>query len=150
MEKTMIRRSAFASIFAATLFLSVPATADHMPTATVYKHPQCGCCTGYADHLEAAGYHVKVKSTEDIDQVKRLLGVHPELESCHSTVIGNYVIEGHVPLEDLDRFLKEKPKVRGISLPGMPTGTPGMPGPRDEKLVIYTLEEQPKVWAVSE
>jgi len=145
----MFNRLALICTFAATLFLSAPATADHMPTATVYKHPQCGCCTGYADHLKAAGYHVILKSTEDIDQVKRMLGVAPELESCHSTVIGKYVIEGHVPLNDLERFLKEKPKVRGISLPGMPTGTPGMPGPRDEKLVIYTLEDNPKVWAVS-
>jgi len=147
----MYRRLALSgSLIALLLFAAVPAKADHMPSATIYKHPQCGCCSGYADHLKAAGYHVKVKNTEDIDQVKQLLGVGPELESCHSTVIGNYVIEGHVPLETVDRFLKKKPQLRGIALPGMPTGTPGMPGPRDEKLVIYTIEDQPKVWSVSE
>ena len=145
----MIRSFALVGAFILPLLTMSQVKAEHMPEATVYKHPQCGCCTGYADHLKAAGYHVTVKSTEEIDQVKRLLGVQPELESCHTTVIGKYIIEGHVPLDDLERFLEEKPKVRGISLPGMPTGTPGMPGPRDEKLVIYTLEDTPKVWSVS-
>lgn len=146
----MFLRLALSGSLALLLFAATPAAADQRPSATIYKHPQCGCCTGYADHLEAAGYHVKVKNTEDIDQVKQLLGVAPELESCHSTVIGNYVVEGHVPLETVDRLLKEKPQLRGIALPGMPNGTPGMPGPRDEKLVIYTIEDQPKVWSVSE
>ncbi|MBF0270954.1 MAG: hypothetical protein HQL98_02605 [Magnetococcales bacterium] len=117
--------------------------------ATVYKSPLCGCCTGYVEFLQSQGYTVTIENIADMDPVKRSLGVPKELESCHTTRIGGYVVEGHVPLKTLQRLLQEKPAIPGIALPGMPTGVPGMPGPK-EKLTIQTLENPPKVYAVEE
>lgn len=117
--------------------------------ATVYKSPLCGCCTGYVEFLKSQGYEVAVENLADVEPVKRAMGVPAGMDSCHTTRIGGYVVEGHVPLNVLERLLREKPAIPGIALPGMPTGVPGMPGPK-ERLVIYTLENPPKVYAVEE
>ncbi|MEO5334509.1 MAG: DUF411 domain-containing protein [Magnetococcus sp. YQC-5] len=117
--------------------------------ATVYKSPYCGCCAGYVDFLKEQGFQVEVESVMDMDPIKRSLGVAKEMDSCHTTKIGGYVVEGHVPLNVLQRLLTEKPNIPGIALPGMPTGVPGMPGAQ-EKWTIYTLENPPKVYAVQE
>ncbi|MBF0190872.1 MAG: CopG family transcriptional regulator [Magnetococcales bacterium] len=125
------------------------AQAEEPLRATLYKSPQCGCCTGYAEFLKSQGYAVETENVADMDPLKRSLGVPKELESCHTTRIGGYVVEGHVPLKTLQRLLQEKPAIPGIALAGMPSGVPGMPGPK-EKLTIHTLENPPKVYAIEE
>lgn len=117
--------------------------------ATVYKSPYCGCCKSYVEFLQGEGVDVQVEAVMDMDPIKRSLGVGKDMESCHTSKIGGYVVEGHVPLDVLQRLLKEKPQIPGIALPGMPTGVPGMPGEK-EKWTIYTLETPPKVYAVQE
>ena len=97
-----------------------------LPTMTVYKSAQCGCCTAWVDHAQASGFTVRVVNTEDLGAVKREMGIPPRLASCHTVVVGSYVVEGHVPAADIKRLLTQKPRVRGLAVPGMPIGSPGM------------------------
>lgn len=132
---------------AAALALSSAAGAADR-SAVIYKHPQCGCCTGHADYLRDNGYAVRVVETENIDQVKRMAGIPEALASCHTTMIDGYVVEGHVPVGAIDRLLAQKPPVKGISLPGMPLGSPGMDGAKEGPFTVYTIEASPRVFAV--
>ncbi|NEZ03807.1 DUF411 domain-containing protein [Wenzhouxiangella sp. XN201] len=93
---------------------------------TVYHDPQCGCCGKWVEHMQANGFKVEEVPTTDMGRVKREHGVPHELPSCHTAVVGDYVIEGHVPAEDVLRLLSEQPDARGLSVPGMPLGSPGM------------------------
>ena len=86
----------------------------------------CGCCTGWVKHMEASGFEVKTHDIEDVDPVKRANGVPEPLHSCHTATVGGYVIEGHVPADDVKRLISERPKARGLSVPGMPADAPGM------------------------
>tara|TARA_B100000508_G_scaffold89939_1_gene70077 strand:+ start:1926 stop:2585 length:660 start_codon:yes stop_codon:yes gene_type:complete len=108
---------------------------------TLYKSPTCGCCGGYAEALEEAGFAVNVVETNELDQIKSEQNIPPTGASCHTSVIGDYVVEGHVPLEALEKLLTEKPNVAGIGLPGMPIGTPGMPGRKTAPYEVYQLSE---------
>lgn len=110
-------------------------------TVTLYKSPNCGCCTGHAKALESAGFTVNIIETNNLDQVKSSQSIPPEGASCHTALIGDYVIEGHVPLEAIEKLLTEKPDVAGIGLPGMPIGTPGMPGKKTAPYEVYELAE---------
>lgn len=105
----------------------------------MYKSPQCGCCSGHAAALEKAGYKVRVIETTNLQGIKRDNGVPTDKQSCHTIVTEDYFIEGHVPIEVVDKFLEEKPDVDGITLPDMPLGTPGMPGPKMGDYVIYAV-----------
>ena len=98
------------------------------PPMTVIKSPWCGCCTGWVKIAEAAGYSVKVVHREDLEPTKKQAGVPEQYASCHTTFVGPYVVEGHVPLQAVERLLKEQPDIRGIAAPGMPAGSPGMGG----------------------
>lgn len=93
---------------------------------TVYHDPQCGCCGKWVEHMQANGFDVEEVPTTDMGRVKREHGVPRELPSCHTAVVGDYIIEGHVPAEDVLRLLAEQPDARGLSVPGMPMGSPGM------------------------
>ena len=93
---------------------------------TVYRSPTCGCCKLWSEHMEAAGFEMDDRVTEEIGAVKRRYGVRAELESCHTAVVDGYVIEGHVPAPDVRRLLAERPEIRGLAAPGMPMGSPGM------------------------
>jgi len=95
-------------------------------TITVYRSPTCGCCGQWIEHLKAHAFVVSDIVTNDMDQVKERFGVSPELASCHTARIDGYFIEGHVPAKDIIRLLTEKPDVKGLTVPGMPRGTPGM------------------------
>jgi hypothetical protein len=95
----------------------------------VHKSPTCGCCVKWVEHLRAAGFEVEVDDTTAMADVKNRLGVPKEASSCHTAEVGGYFVEGHVPADDLRRLLAEKPKARGISVPGMPMGSPGMEMP---------------------
>ena len=130
-------------------FGMAPSLAAETKKATVYKSPECGCCAGYVDYLQKNGFAVDVKNLADLTTVKRLAGVPPTLEACHTTMIEGYVVEGHVPVPTLNRLLTEKPKIKGIALPGMPEGSPGMSGQKKEPFTIYELTGgEPKVYAV--
>ncbi|SRR5690554_371753 len=93
---------------------------------TVYKSPTCGCCTDWIKHLEDNGFKVVAKDTGNMHQIKQQAGLQPGLGSCHTAFVDGYVIEGHVPASDIHRLLKERPAARGLAVPGMPIGSPGM------------------------
>jgi hypothetical protein len=99
------------------------------PTVTVYKNPTCGCCTKWMEHLERAGFTVVGHDVDDLASIKRQQRVPPTLESCHTAIVDVYVVEGHVPADVIQRLLRERPKVAGIAVAGMPAGSPGMEFP---------------------
>ncbi len=101
--------------------------AQAKPAIAVYKDPNCGCCAKWVDHMKANGFTASVTETSDMAAIKSRYGVGDELASCHTTIAGGYVIEGHVPAGDVKRLLAEKPKnVAGLAIPGMPASAPGM------------------------
>lgn len=109
--------------------------------ATFYKSPSCGCCDVYAETLEASGVQVTVISdTNRMYDAKRRFGVPAAAASCHTFTLGGYVIEGHVPMEALEALLAERPAIDGIVLPGMPIGTPGMPGVKTAPFEVQSLQ----------
>lgn len=136
--------------FAATMALASPAVAaDAAKTATMYKNPQCGCCAGHADYLRRNGYTVKIVETHDLLAVKKRYNVPEQLQGCHTLIIGKYAVEGHVPVKHIDRLIKEKPSIVGISLPGMPAGSPGMGGSKRSPFVIFEIAPgTPPIYAV--
>lgn len=95
---------------------------------TVYKEPTCGCCTKWVEHIEQHGIRVDARDVPDVWAVKDQLGMPRELGSCHTAVIGGYIVEGHVPADIIKRMLRERPAIAGIAVPGMPMGSPGMEG----------------------
>jgi len=115
---------------------------------TLYKNPQCGCCEGYADYLRDNGFKVAAVSTNDLTLMGQKYGIPDDLAPCHISLIGGYVVGGHIPIEVVNRLLSDKPQITGISLPGMPEGTPGMPGQKPGPLTIYEIGNgPPKVYA---
>lgn len=125
------------------------AWAEETIQGKLYKSPSCGCCQGHANYLMEQGYDIEVISTNDLPEVKQQYGVPEDLQGCHSLVIDDYVIEGHVPVEVIERLLAERPDIAGISLPGMPAGSPGMGGVKREPFTIYTVSEgMPDVYTV--
>lgn len=122
----------FATFLVAAFFpLQTLHAAESEPTreVAIFKTPWCGCCQEWVEAIEAAGYSVKSTDIDDLAPIKKQAGIPKELEACHTAAIGNertYVIEGHVPLEAIDKLLNEQPDIRGIATPGMPTGSLGM------------------------
>ena len=106
----------------------------------LYKNPSCYCCDLYAKHLEENGFKVELINTTDMASIKQKYGVPEKLEGCHTAIIQGYVVEGLVPAQFVQRMLAEHWAIKGISLPGMPVGAPGMPGNKAKPLVVYTLE----------
>ena len=111
------------------------------PTITVYKDPACGCCKSWIEHLTKHGYRVDAKDTPEMTEIKHTLGVPDALTACHTAVVNGYLIEGHVPAADIARLLKEKPKVAGLAVPGMPMGSPGMEGPRSQHYQVLSFDK---------
>ena len=101
-------------------------SSDAAPKLVVYKDAACGCCQGWIEYMESAGYEVESHNVTNMNAVKQEFGVGASLGSCHTAVIDGYVVEGHVPAEDVARMLAERPAIKGISVPGMPIGSPGM------------------------
>ena len=105
----------------------------------VFKTSSCGCCYGYVLFLEEEKFKVKKTDMRNLHSIKKKYNIPLEMQSCHTTILGKYFIEGHVPIEAINKLLKEQPDIDGIALPGMPIGTPGMPGEKKEPYVIYQL-----------
>lgn len=150
--KSFARRTASAVLLAAVLVTGSAVTGGHQAmaaTMTVYKSPWCGCCKKWVEHMRRNGFDVEVVEREDVTPVKRMLGIPPQLASCHTAGIGGYVIEGHVPAADVKRLLSEKPEARGLAVPGMPVGSPGMEqgGARDSYHVILFGGDRPEIYA---
>lgn len=110
-------------------------------TMTVYKSPTCGCCTAWVEHVEKAGFTCVIRDLPDLSEVKAAFGVPAKLESCHTAQIGAYIVEGHVPADLIDRLLKEKPEGRGLAVPGMPIGSPGMEGGTPERYQVLLFDK---------
>ena len=105
----------------------------------VFKTPSCGCCYGYVLFLEDKEFEVKQTDMRSLQTIKKKHNIPLEMQSCHTTILGKYFIEGHVPIEAINKLIKEQPDIDGIALPGMPIGTPGMPGKKEEPYIIYQL-----------
>ncbi|UCH49380.1 MAG: DUF411 domain-containing protein [Betaproteobacteria bacterium] len=109
-----------------------PSLADGLPQVEVWKDPNCGCCNKWIAHLQDAGFDVTAHNTRRVGAAREKLGMPNRYASCHVARIGDYVIEGHVPADDIKRLLEERPMAKGLAVPGMPMGSPGMEGPRSE------------------
>jgi hypothetical protein len=113
-----------------------PAAAElasgELPLMTIYKTPTCGCCADWVTHVEHAGFPTQVHDLPNTARVRAGYGVPISMASCHTAVVGDYVIEGHVPADLIVRLLREQPEVTGLAVPGMPMGSPGMEGPYTE------------------
>lgn len=111
--------------------------------ATLYKSPNCGCCAAHADYLEKNGFDVEVIETNDLAEIKAEHNIPKKLYGCHSTLIDSYVFEGHVNVESIKQMLEDRPSIKGLSVPGMPLGSPGMGGEKQGPIEVYTLTSQP-------
>jgi hypothetical protein len=114
-------------------------TASPLREGKLFKNPQCNCCEGYADYLRQNSYTVTVTPTNDLAEMDRKAGIPESLEGCHTMFIGDYFVGGHVPVEALAKLLGEQPAIKGITLPGMPAGSPGMVGEKQEPFTIYGI-----------
>ena len=114
--------------------------AQAAPAMVVYKDPNCGCCKLWVDHVKAAGFAVSVRDSSDVASVKKRQGVPARLYSCHTAIVGGYVVEGHVPADLVQKLLKDKPKVVGLAVPGMPAGSPGMEQGSKEPYEVLTFD----------
>ena len=131
---------------------SAPANSQQRSAAVrVYKDPTCGCCQKWVDHLRSYGFQVRVTDSDSVDELKTQHGVPRQARSCHTALIDGYVVEGHVPAADIQRLLKERPRVVGIAVPGMPIGSPGMevPGmkPQTFDVIGFSKDGSTRVFA---
>ena len=115
----------------------------------VYKSPTCGCCSSWIEHLEKNGFSVESRNENNMSAIKQKFGVPQEMQSCHTAQVGEYLVEGHVPADLIQRLLKEKPKAKGLAVPGMPMGSPGMEGPRKDvyDIVLFKKDGTSRTYA---
>jgi hypothetical protein len=130
MHPDLSRRAALgqlAGVVVAAVAWIRPARAQSPTRIVVYKSPTCGCCQKWIDHMNASGFAASVTDLADMNPIKAQHGIPPQLQSCHTTLVGGYVIEGHVPASDVKKLLADKPKgIVGLTIPGMPASAPGM------------------------
>lgn len=133
------------AVIAATLALGLGGLliigSSNAQEVTVYKSPWCGCCGDWAGHLRENGFEVTVREVEDLDPIRAEHGISGELMSCHTAVVDGYVVEGHVPAADVRRLLRERPEARGLTVPGMPAGSPGMEAAGEEPYEVLLFDE---------
>lgn len=141
-----MRKTLTSLAVAATL---LGANAAWAQQAEVFKNPECGCCDGYAEYLRGHGFTVSVTPTEELAAINARAGIPEEFQGCHTMFVEGYAVSGHVPVEAVRRLIEERPALRAISLPGMPMGSPGMGGTKEEPFTIYGIGEgEPTVYAV--
>jgi len=122
---------------ASTLLSACETTTQPKDEVVVYKSANCGCCSGWVKHMRDAGYRVETHNVSNLSAVKRRHNIPVEVETCHTALVGDYVVEGHVPSKTVDRLLANGPALDTIALPGMPPGSPGMPGRKNDVWTIY-------------
>ena len=122
----VLATAASSAMFTTSPIAPVAAQAVRLPAVTVYKDPNCGCCSLWATHMERAGFAVLAINTPDMPALRAKHGVPQHAQSCHTAVVDGYIVEGHVPADDVKKLLASRPKVKGLAVPGMPLGSPGM------------------------
>lgn len=135
----MNRRSTLKGLAVAALGLPVFSALAAVPVVRVYKSAGCGCCEEWIKHMEANGFTVKSQDVADTSVYRKRFGIPQELGSCHTAVVDGYALEGHVPAREVKRLLAEKPNAAGLSVPGMPLGSPGMEGPRKDSYDVFLV-----------
>jgi hypothetical protein len=146
----MKRRNFCLGAVFAVLAPTLPAISAEPIRATLFKNPQCTCCEGYAAYLRENGFVVDVKPTNDLAAISQKAGVPEKYQGCHTMFVGDYVVDGHVPVDVVRKLLSERPPIAGITLPGMPSGSPGMVGSKTQPFVIYAVTKdgkEPTVYA---
>ncbi len=123
----------------ATATAKVTGADPALTLVTTYRSPTCGCCVGWEEYLKTAGFEVESVVTDDVTAIKDDLQIPDDMRSCHTAIIGDYFVEGHVPVEAIQKLLDEQPEIDGIALPGMVQGSPGMSGEKSEPFVIYSV-----------
>lgn len=131
-------------LLSVALFAAGPLMAAEPPTVEVFKSPLCGCCSKWVDHLRANGFKVVTRDVDDVPAKRQELGMPDVYGSCHTARVqtgkGSYLLEGHVPAREVRRLLAEKPKAKGLAVPGMPAGSPGMEGPHSQSYDVMLVE----------
>jgi hypothetical protein len=140
----MISRRHFLASAAAMLAARRAVLAEPPSVLTVYKDPSCGCCTAWVKHMSSNGFVVTVRDVANMDEVKQTMGVPKALQSCHTGVLGKYVIEGHVPADLVKKYVAGNPTTLGLAVPGMPMGSPGMEGGKADKYDVIEFERTGK------
>lgn len=141
--RTILNTVALASF----VWAAVPAMAGDKDV-TLYKNPQCGCCEGYADYLRENGFDVTVKATHDLAEMSREAGIPDEFQGCHMSFVDGYVVSGHVPVGTVEKLLTERPDIKGVTLPGMPMGSPGMSGTKQAPFEMLEITKSGTVGGV--
>ncbi len=143
------RRHALQGLCALPFIVSTHSSFAAAPVVIVHKDPNCGCCSGWVEHIREAGFTVEVRDVPDLTRLKTRLGVPADLAACHTAEVSGYAIEGHVPAAALRRLLSEKPKAKGLAVPGMPVGSPGMevPDGRMEEYDVVLFGPQRRTYA---
>ena len=108
----------------------------------MYQNPACGCCSKWAAHMESNGFTVEVHKTDQLNSIKEREGITAATAGCHTSMIDGYLVEGHVPAREIARLLSERPAVKGITVPGMPMGAPGMEGGRTDRYDVLTIDHE--------
>lgn len=137
----MNRKRFLQSILAAPLAAAIRLNAAG-PQVQVYKTPTCSCCSKWVQHLRDNGFQVSVQDVADTVVYRRKYGVPEALLSCHTAVVEGYSLEGHVPASDIQRLLRERPKAKGLAVPGMPVGSPGMESTRSEAYAVMIFDDE--------
>lgn len=139
----MIKQGILRAALAAALSVPVLAMAA-APVVEVYKSEFCGCCGAWVEHLKANGFATRVHNVENPSDYRERAGIPEKFGSCHTAKVGGYAIEGHVPAADIKRLLAQKPKAKGLAVPGMPLGSPGMEGPRKDPYDVLLVQPDGK------
>jgi hypothetical protein len=149
MKENTMKKAISLGALITLLALPLPALAEPMH-ATLYKNPHCSCCEEYAAYLRQNGFEVEVKETSDLEGIILKAEVPEQLEGCHTMFVDGYVVLGHVSADIVHKLLAERPPIVGIAIPGMPSGVPGMDGPKTEAVQIYAVDKDkgPTVYAV--
>ena len=142
-------RNILKPVFLASLLLgSGAAFADESQDVTLYKTPQCGCCEEYADYLRQNGFTVTVKPAHDLAAMSREAGIPDEFQGCHLSMVDGYVVSGHVPVNTMRKLLTERPDIKGVTLPGMPLGSPGMSGAKEAPFEMLEITKSSTVGGI--
>ncbi|MCP1289236.1 DUF411 domain-containing protein [Chromobacterium sp. S0633] len=127
---------------AAALAVSLMSPVVAAAGGVMHKDPYCGCCSAWAEHMQQNGVALQIRNEADMSALKARLKVPADLRSCHTAEIGGYVFEGHVPADLVKKVLKDKPKIVGLAVPGMPMGSPGMEGPSKQAYQVLSFDGQ--------
>jgi hypothetical protein len=137
----MLRTIMMTTILLAT---DVAANSQEVLRGTLYKNPQCGCCESYADYLRANGFDIEVEPTNELSRISLDAGVPENAQGCHTMFVDGYVVDGHVSADIVRKLLSKRPEIAGITLPGMPLGSPGMGGEQAGAFAIFAVTKDGK------